>query len=124
MNPHTRDMGKIDVLSVIPRLIPVLFMFFFGIMWVSLTVQTPIPFISVFGILFIVLAVVLGINMFRNAAVSGGDASASDVVPDCPWSVVRPPEPEGDGVEALYCPWCGTPVMDEHEFCRRCGKRI
>ncbi|MFT0899358.1 zinc ribbon domain-containing protein [Candidatus Methanoprimaticola sp. MG2] len=94
-----------------------LFLILFGIIWVAITLSIPSPIgilFSAFGVLFIVYAAVHMVYGLRKGPVQSPPEARfperkADEVP-----------PDNDG----FCPYCGSPVNDDYEFCRVCGKRV
>ena len=105
----------------------------FGVFWTVMTIVMEAWFMTPFGLIFIVIAIINTVYNFKNATgknrYSQFDITDSNEEPD--------PLNERFGnaqsfensarntaSESAYCPYCGTPVGDGFEFCNRCGKRL
>lgn len=99
----------------------------FGVFW-TIIVGRFAPFMAVFGILFIIIAVVQTIYSFKNAT-SKNRYSSFDIT-DSSEEIDPFNERYGNNetkVEAQkghYCPYCGEKLDDDFVFCRYCGKKI
>jgi len=109
-----------------------IFMICFGILWTALAAHAS-PVFALFGVLWTGIAVVITIYNFKNATAknrySQFDITEGHEEPDplnqrfggtsvsAP-SVLRP------DVDSAFCPYCGTPVAKDFEFCNKCGKRL
>lgn len=107
----------------------------FGVIWTIAAVSMGAPwFFALFGVIFIVSAIVQGLYNFKNAA-GKNRYSAFDIVdsaqePD-PWNQrFGPDQSSEDAPEAAesggfrFCPYCGAPLGDGFTFCGRCGKKL
>ncbi len=104
----------------------------FGIFWTIMAVNMGAPAIfPVFGVLFILTGVVIGVYHFKNATgknrYSAFDITDGDEEPDplsqrfgCSQDDTRQSQPSDAG----FCPYCGAPADGAYAFCRRCGKRL
>ncbi len=100
----------------------------FGIFWTSQAVYLS-PFLGIFGLLFVAIGVVIVIRSLKSSFGVKGSFGGSGVQP---YEVHREPDPfdrsgfTGDGrsEDTLYCPFCGTLVEREFEYCRRCGRNL
>lgn len=109
----------------------------FGIVWIGFaaSIGAP-PFFLLFGVIFVVMAIVQAVYHFKNATgrnrMSVFDITENEPDPldryvnqsqDSP-SENRSPVLE-DGTEAQYCPYCGNKVNDRsHRFCSKCGREL
>ena len=103
----------------------------FGVVWTIIAFSINGGIFSIFGIIFILVAIVQAAYNFRNASgknrYSSFDITDSDEEPD--------PLNErfgnnkinyaksGDAVNK-FCPYCGEPVAEDFEFCNKCGKKL
>lgn len=86
---------------------------------------------SVFGLAFIAMAVVSAVYNFKNAT-SKNRYSSFDITEDGeetdPWNErfgeKRVPKPDYNNSESKFCPYCGTRVQGDFEFCNQCGKKL
>lgn len=116
----------------------------FGIFWTILALSMGAPwFFGVFGIIFIITAVVQGLYHYKNA--TGKERfSTFDIVDDeeegdplDQWS--RDEEHAdardssvdresvaacGNDTEVNFCPYCGAKAEKDFLFCQKCGKKI
>lgn len=112
----------------------------FGVFWTvtALTITRDAPggigiFFPLFGVFFIVMAVVQAVYHLRNA--SGRNRySMMDITddndegdPSDTW--VRDghdagPKTVGTHRGGSYCPYCGAAAEQDYRFCRSCGKEI
>lgn len=104
----------------------------FGVVWTIAAVSMGAGFMGIFGIVFILIAVVNAVYNFKNATsknrYSSFDITEDGEEPD-PWN-----ERFGEkrdytqtnsaGTDSKYCPYCGTAVGSDFEFCNNCGKRL
>ena len=106
----------------------------FGIIWMAGAAQMGAPaFFLLFGLVFIVAAIVQAYYNFHNAT-SENRYSAFDITeegeePDPLQERFGKQEqeiPMKDAVSAEggFCPYCGAPVEKDHLFCRKCGRQI
>ncbi len=90
----------------------------------------PIIF-PLFGVGFVVLAVVQGLYSFMNATgkkrFSAFDITSDAEEPD-PLNerfggrdLQTPPE---TGAAAAFCPYCGERAQESYRYCRKCGKEL
>jgi len=107
-----------------------IFMIGFGILWTILAAQASGIF-ALFGVLWTCIAIAMTIYNFKNAT-SKNRYSAFDITDSH-----EEPDPLNQRfgaqdsyssaareVENRFCPYCGTPVADDFEFCNSCGKRL
>ena len=113
----------------------------FGLIWTILVASMGGGLFALFGVLFMVVAVVQAIYHFSNATrrnrFSVMDITSGTEEPD-PLnerfggidlegeSAAEPQtgkEPDTAG-DSAFCPYCGNPVEKGFEFCNRCGKRL
>ncbi len=106
----------------------------FGIIWMAGAAQMGAPaFFLLFGLVFIVAAIVQAYYNFHNAT-SEDRYSAFDITeegeePDPLQERFGKQEqeiPMKDAVSAEggFCPYCGAQVEKDHLFCRKCGRQI
>lgn len=107
-----------------------LFMIGFGILWTILAAQASMVF-ALFGVLWTGIAVVTTVYHFKNATQknrhSQFDITENGEEPDPldRWADDRSdPEKILTSTNSKFCPYCGTAVETDFEFCNRCGKRL
>lgn len=98
----------------------------FGIAWISLANQISASSIfMLFGVLFIVIAIVKGIVDFKNAT-SKNRYSLFDITDD--EEEIDPLQQRFGKQEQTqtfqYCPYCGKALDEDYKFCPGCGKQI
>ena len=105
-----------------------IFMIGFGIVWTILAAQGSLVF-ALFGVCWTGIAVVMTVYNFKNATgknrYSSFDITDSREEPD-PFNQRYGPEwEENPGeVDNKFCPYCGTPVAGDFEFCNNCGRKL
>lgn len=106
-----------------------IFAMLFGIFWCIMAVSIGAGFMIPFGILFIGFAGYSTLYNYHNAT-SKDRFSVVDIVDED-----EEPDPLNEifmeeGIQpetaaaAGYCPYCGTGVGEEFEFCPKCGKKL
>lgn len=104
----------------------------FGIVWTIAAVSMGAGFMGIFGIIFIVIAVVNAIYNFRNAT-GKNRYSAYDITEDGeeidPWNERfgekrDNPQPRENSGESKFCPYCGVSVEGDFAYCNKCGKKL
>ena len=108
-----------------------LFVGCFGVVWTIAAYGMGGGLFALFGVIFVATAVVMAVFHFKNAT-GKNRYSSFDVVdgreePD-PWDErygeeKRQPENRAYN-ENAFCPYCGTPVEEDFEFCRKCGRKL
>lgn len=107
-----------------------IFMIGFGILWTVIAAQASGVF-ALFGVLWTGIAVVMTIYNFKNATgknrYSSFDITDGNEEPDPLNERFGNPQnntPNKSNVENKFCPYCGTAVDDDFEFCNNCGKKL
>lgn len=110
----------------------------FGLLWIFFVLRMGGGFFALFGLVFVLIAVAQAVYNFKNATgknrYSAFDITDSREEPD-PLNLRfgQPEAPAGDAggpaespedVQAAFCPFCGTPVEENHVFCLRCGRKL
>ncbi len=107
-----------------------IFMGLFGVLWTVIAASAGGGLFALFGLIFIAVAVVQAIYNFKNAT-GKNRYSAFDITDNG-----EEPDPLNERFGARYnaspssdadnnfCPYCGRPVADDHEFCAGCGKKL
>ena len=103
----------------------------FGVIWTMAAVQMGAGIFALFGVVFIVFAVLQAVYQFKNATgenrYSEFDITEDGEEPDPLEKRMAPPsspaeenkEPGGN-----FCPYCGAPAEKDYDFCHRCGKKL
>ncbi len=97
-----------------------IFMVLFGIVWTVMAARTSTE-MMIFGALWTSFAALTAIYNIKNA-VSKKRYSEYDVTDEN-----EEPDPINERLgetDANFCPYCGTPVEDDYEFCHNCGKKL
>ncbi len=107
-----------------------IFMIGFGILWTIMAAQANVIF-ALFGVLWTGIAVVTTVYNFKNAAgknrYSVYDVTDGKEEPDPLNERFGNPQSETQetsNVDNKFCPYCGTPVAEDFDFCNNCGKRL
>ncbi len=105
----------------------------FGVVWTVIAVGMGGGLFSLFGIVFIAVAAVNAVYNFKNATgknrYSEFDITEGNEEPDplneyFGESVDNSYENRKSVVGNKFCPYCGTPVEENFEFCNNCGKKL
>ena len=104
-----------------------IFMVLFGIVWTVIASQAA-WFMGLFGILWTCMAAVITVRNFKNA-ISKNRESMYDIVdgreePDPFDERFGGNKADTDGTDCRYCPYCGTAVESDHEYCNQCGRKL
>ncbi len=105
-----------------------LFMGVFGIIWTVIAAGMGGGIFALFGVVFILVAVVQAIYHFKNATgknrYSAYDITDGAEEPD-PLNQRFGGQPEPAAEEdSAFCPYCGTPVEGDYLYCNKCGKKL
>lgn len=100
-----------------------------GVFWVLAAASSGAPlFFCLFGVIFIVIAVIQGVYQLYNAKkrnrFSVFDMTDETEEPD-PLNArfhSAPPNRPVSGV--TFCPYCGAPAEPDFAYCRKCGKAL
>ncbi len=111
-----------------------LFVALFGVVWTILAVSGGAGFMGIFGLIFIAIAVVQAVYNFKNA--TGKNRYSQYDITD----YGEEPDPfnerfgnkedtferwtSADSGNSKYCPYCGTKVENDYEFCNQCGRKL
>jgi high-affinity Fe2+/Pb2+ permease len=111
----------------------------FGIIWIAFTVSIGGGLFALFGLGFIIMAAVNLIynikNAFNKNRYSEFDITEDGEEPDSfeqrfgrktDYTQNSSTAHSGDfnSSQTLFCPFCGSPVKDEHKFCKNCGRQL
>ncbi|NMA94046.1 MAG: zinc ribbon domain-containing protein [Clostridiales bacterium] len=102
----------------------------FGLIWTA-TASRMSPTFALFGILWTGLAIAMTVYNFKNAT-SKNRYSSFDITDSSEESDPlneRFGNPQIDvqkenNVDSRFCPYCGTAVAEDYEFCNSCGKKL
>ncbi len=107
-----------------------IFMIGFGILWTVLAAQASGIF-ALFGVLWTGIAVVITVYNFKNATnknrYSEFDITDSNEEPDPlneRFGISQTTVQKNNGRDSKFCPYCGTPVGADFEYCNNCGKKL
>ena len=89
----------------------------FGIFW-TVTAASMAPFMAIFGIFFIALAVTITVNGYKSANKAQEQKEEPKVVYQ-----QREPE-EYKAPKELRCPYCGAPIHKNDRRCEYCDSRL
>lgn len=101
----------------------------FGVVWTILTLRMGAGFMALFGVFFVVFAVMQAVYQFANASGKRRDSlyeivdEEEEKKPPAEAPKVLPPSPAKAGV-GRYCPYCGEAVQADFAFCSGCGRKL
>lgn len=125
-----------------------IFMALFGVFWTIIAASMGGGFMVPFGLIFIAIAVVQVIYNFKNATgknrYSAFDITDGNEEPDplnqrygqsynqYDYNQYGYTQKDGydaygrpeENTDSAFCPYCGTPVEGDFEFCHKCGKKL
>ena len=103
----------------------------FGVVWTVVAASMGGGVFALFGIIFVAVAVVQAIYHFKNATgknrYSSFDITDGNEEPDPLNQRFGNPQTNPqkiDDIDNKFCPYCGTPVAGDFEFCNNCGKKL
>ena len=108
-----------------------IFMIGFGILWTVLAAQASAVF-ALFGVLWTGIAVVQTVYNFKNATgrnrysaydITDG-SEESDPLNERFGNQQQSGSTDISNGDSVFCPYCGTPVAGDYEFCNKCGKKL
>ncbi len=107
-----------------------IFMIGFGIIWTVIAAQASGIF-ALFGVLWTCIAIAITVYNFKNATgknrYSAYDITDSNEEPDPlnqRFGNSKESKPRQNDVDNKFCPYCGTAVQGDFEFCNNCGKKL
>ena len=114
-----------------------IFMICVGIVWTVIASQAS-GFFALFGVFWTLMAAAITIYHFKNATsrnrYSQFDITDGGEEPDPlnqrfgglgdEQEVYREPSYSQPGNSSTFCPYCGTPVAGDYEFCNKCGREL
>ena len=109
----------------------------FGVVWTVFTLRMGAGFLALFGVFFVVFAVMQAVYHLSNAAGKRRDplyeivdteeareenaAQGKPPAPAAPSPIAPPVAKAGMG---RYCPYCGEAVQADFAFCAGCGRKL
>ncbi len=107
-----------------------IFMIGFGILWTIFASQGGGIF-ALFGVIWTGAAIAITVYNFKNAT-GKNRYSAYDITEDWEepdplnerFGTSRPTGTQRPVADSRFCPYCGTAVAEDFEFCNSCGKKI
>ena len=106
----------------------------FGVGWTIIAASIGGGFMAIFGVLFILVAIIQAVYNFKNATSENryseyditDNMEESDPLNDRFGRQFRPEsETHKSGeTESHFCPYCGSAVDSTFTFCNRCGKKL
>ena len=112
-----------------------IFVALFGVAWTIMAVGSGAGFMGIFGLIFVAIAVVNTVYNFKNATgknrYSEYDITDEGEEPD-PFNARFGNKNEdvferwtpAENMSSKYCPYCGTKVENDFEFCNQCGRKL
>ncbi len=106
-----------------------IFMVGFGILWTLMASQLSI-FVALFGVLWTCIALSITIYNFKNATGknrhSAYDITEGNEEPDPLNERFGNPDSTQKKAndDSKFCPYCGTPVAQDFQYCNHCGKKL
>lgn len=109
----------------------------FGVLWIVAVAGMGGGFFALFGVIFVIVAIVEAVYSFKNAT-GENRYSSFDIVdgseePD-PLNVYYGGDDHSDPIrdeaqeqhprESLYCPYCGAAVEGDYVYCNKCGRKL
>lgn len=93
----------------------------FSIFWCCAVVAMDAWFMLIFGLGFMTLSAYRLVLCFKY-----GDEETKKTVPQetDPWEHTSVPRQETADHSGGYCPYCGTSVNDNFDYCPKCGRRL
>lgn len=107
-----------------------IFAIVFGIIWTFLALQSGAPILfALFGVIFIIYAIVQAIYHFHNAS-QKNRFSSFDITDDQEeadplqqhFSSNMAETKQKDSI--AYCPWCGAKIEPGYCYCTHCGREL
>lgn len=104
----------------------------FGVIWTIAAAGMGGGLFALFGVVFVVVAIVQAVFHFKNAT-SEKRYSSFDIVDSAEepdplnerfGAKTQPQTAAATAKKNKFCPWCGAKVDAAFEFCNECGKRL
>lgn len=105
----------------------------FGVIWTISAFSMGAGSFSLFGVVFIIIAIIQAIYNFKNATgknrYSTFDITDEDEEIDPLNELFKSEKNESfkkeySSAKSNYCPYCGIKTESDHEFCKNCGKKL
>lgn len=102
-----------------------------GVIWTISAASMGAPiFFTLFGVIFVIIAIVQAVYNFTNATsknrYSEFDITDGDEEPDPLNARFDAPQPSAlpTSESGGFCPYCGAAMQSDFAFCRKCGKAL
>ncbi len=102
----------------------------FGIIWTVIAFKSDVKIMALFGVAFVVFAIVNAVYSYKNATqknrYSMYDITEEGEEPDPLNEEYHYAEKSNSqtSAESRFCPYCGTKVEGDYQYCNRCGKKL
>ena len=112
------------------RVISSVFCAIFGVVWTVIALKSDVKIMALFGVAFVGVAIVNAVYFYKNAT-QKNRYSMYDITEEG-----KEPDPLNEkyhytersdshpSVESRFCPYCGTKVEGDYQYCNCCGKKL
>ncbi len=109
-----------------------IFVALFGVFWTLFTLNSGFGFMAIFGIIFIIFAIVQAVYHFKNATSKNRYSilditDAGEEIDPLQEKFGKPTKFENTNLAQSnnnFCPYCGEKLLAEFRFCNKCGKEL
>ena len=110
-----------------------IFVGLFGIFWTIMAIRIGGGIFAAFGVIFVALAIVQAIYNFKNATgknrcsafdITDGEEETDPLNERFGQKYDRTQNHSSGRNDSAFCPYCGTKVEGDYQFCNKCGKEL